>query len=137
MIVAAWAGRAVAQRVPGRWPDGGSGPETEARLMIDLERHGRLLRRFVRDGNGRIVPACMKRMADGRVTYERPGFADERDLLAEANDRLLDAINYTAIWAAERNGAVEDPIVTRYFRHLQSAHALLQVMRAREDKVQP
>lgn len=94
------------------------------------------MRRFVRDGSGRIVPACMKRMADGRTTYERPGFVDDRDLLAEANDEILDGMNYVGMWAAERNGAGDDPILARYFRHLQSAHALLQLMRAKNNKLQ-
>ena len=101
--------------------------------MIDLERHGRLLRRLVKDGAGRIVPACMRRMNEGRATYERPDFIDERDLLAEANDEILDAMNYPAMWAAKRgDGISDDPIVARYFRHLQSAHALLQMMRAND-----
>lgn len=98
--------------------------------MVDIDRHSRLLRRFIRDGNGRVVPACVARMVQGRETYERPGIVDERDLLAEANDEVLDAMNYIAMHAA-RNGVADDPVVARYFRHLQSAHALLRILRSK------
>lgn len=106
-------------------------------MVQDLDRHGRILRRFIRDSSNRIVPSCIRRMIVGQAAYERPGFVDERDMLAEANDEILDAMNYPAMWVTGRNGTGDDPILARYFRHLQSAHALLQLMRSKDDKLRP
>ena len=92
--------------------------------MFDSERHGKLLRRFIRDATGRIVPACARRIAEE--------FPDGEDRLLKANDRLLDAMNFLAMDAAEaRNGALDDPLYRRYFRHLQSAHVLLREIKER------
>lgn len=95
-----------------------------------------ILRRFIRDRAGRIVPACTNRMIGGRITYaeyEKSGTTDRRDYLAEANDEILDGINYVGMWVARSwNGASDDPVLARYFRHLQSAHVLLQILRTKE-----
>jgi len=90
--------------------------------MFNAERHGKLLRGFVRDATGRIVPACVRRIAEE--------FPDGEDRLEEASGRLLDAMNFLAMEAAEaRNGALDDPLYRRCFRHLQSAHVLLRGIR--------
>ena len=95
--------------------------------MFDAERHSRLLRGFIRDATGRIVPACARRIAEE--------FPDGEDKLEEANGRLLDAMNFLAMDAAEaRNGALDDPLYRRYFRHLQSAHVLLREIREKKGR---
>ena len=96
-------------------------------MAVNLTQHREVIRKVFLAGPRAIVK-CLARMEEGKKTYEKPGYINLRDYVREAEDEMIDALNYLAMEYVRCNG--DDPkravLVAAVANAIWQAHIGLQ-----------